>query len=70
VSGQWSETAGPSGLLRFYAAGGPREGTAPLLLLCPELPIIEGARGDVALLRLWLRGAICLNSISKPTLCF
>jgi len=49
VSGQWSEIAGPSGALRFYAAGGPREGAAPLLLLCPELPTIEGARGDVAL---------------------
>jgi alpha/beta superfamily hydrolase len=49
VSGQWSETAGPAGALRFYAAGGPREGTAPLLLLCPELPLIEGTRGDVAL---------------------
>lgn len=49
MSGHWSETAGPSGLLRFYAAGGPREGTAPLLLLCPELPTIEAARGDVAL---------------------
>jgi len=49
VSGQWSETAGPAGPLRFYAAGGPREGTAPLLLLCPELPLIESSRGDVAL---------------------
>lgn len=49
MSGQWSETAGPAGPLRFYAAGGPREGTAPLLLLCPELPLIEGTRGDVAL---------------------
>jgi uncharacterized protein len=49
VSGQWSETAGPSGALRFYAAGGTREGSAPLLLVCPELPTIEGARGDVAL---------------------
>jgi alpha/beta superfamily hydrolase len=49
VSGQWSETAGPAGLLRFYAAGGAREGAAPLLLVCPELPTIEGARGDVAL---------------------
>jgi alpha/beta superfamily hydrolase len=49
VSGHWSETAGPAGTLRFYAADGPRDGTAPLLLLCPELPTIEGARGDVAL---------------------
>ena len=49
MSGKWSETAGPSGALRFYAAGGPREGTAPLLLLCPELPTTEGALGDVAL---------------------
>jgi alpha/beta superfamily hydrolase len=48
VSGEWSEAAGPSGTLRSYAAGGTREGSAPLLLLCPELPTIEGARGDVA----------------------
>jgi len=49
VSGQWSETAGPSGTLRFYAAGGSRDGTAPLLLICPELPSVEGAGADVAL---------------------
>jgi alpha/beta superfamily hydrolase len=49
VSGRWSETDGPAGTLRFYASGGSREGSAPLLLLCPELPTLEGARGDVAL---------------------
>jgi alpha/beta superfamily hydrolase len=49
VSGHWSEASGPAGTLRFYASGGSREGSAPLLLLCPELPTIEGARGDVAL---------------------
>ncbi|MGH9047005.1 MAG: alpha/beta hydrolase family protein [Acidimicrobiales bacterium] len=48
MSGRWSEIAGPAGTLRFYAAGGPRDGSAPLLVLCPELPTIEGARGDVA----------------------
>jgi len=47
VSGKWSEVEGASGALRFYASGGPREGGAPLLLLCPELPTIEGTRGVV-----------------------
>ena len=50
MSGQWSETAGPAGTLRFYAAGDPRQSAAaPLLLLCPELPALEGAQGDVTL---------------------
>jgi pimeloyl-ACP methyl ester carboxylesterase len=50
VSGQWSETEGPAGTLRFYAAGGSRHpSAAPLLLLCPELPALEGAQGDVTL---------------------
>jgi alpha/beta superfamily hydrolase len=49
VSGNWSETTGPSGPLRTYAAGGSREGSAPLLLLCPELPTVEGVRGDLRL---------------------
>ncbi len=48
MSGRWSETAGPAGVLRFYASGGAREGSRPLLVLCPELPSIERARGDVA----------------------
>jgi pimeloyl-ACP methyl ester carboxylesterase len=50
VSGQWSETDGPAGTLRFYAASGPRQSApAPLLLLCPELPALEEAQGDVTL---------------------
>jgi pimeloyl-ACP methyl ester carboxylesterase len=50
VSGQWSEVTGPAGTLRFYAAGGSRRpAPAPLLLLCPELPALEGAKGDVTL---------------------
>ncbi len=48
MSGLWSETDGPAGKLRFYASGGSREGIQPLLLLCPELPTVERARGDVA----------------------
>jgi len=47
VSGRWSETNGPAGTLRFYASGGSREGSGPLLLLCPELPT-EGAGGEGA----------------------
>jgi alpha/beta superfamily hydrolase len=49
VSGRWSETNGPAGTLRYYASGDSREGSAPLLLVCPELPTVEAARGDVAL---------------------
>jgi alpha/beta superfamily hydrolase len=48
VSGQWSEAAGSAGVLRYYAAGGSRL-TAPLLLVCPELPTLEGAREDIGL---------------------
>lgn len=49
MSGQWSQTAGPAGALRYYVAGGARRPAAPLLLVCPELPTVEGAHGDVGL---------------------
>jgi len=49
VSGTWFEAKGAAGALRFYAAGSSREGAAPLLLLCPELPTIEGTRGAFSL---------------------
>jgi alpha/beta superfamily hydrolase len=49
VSGQWREAAGPAGTLRYYAAGMSRRPPAPLLLVCPELPTLEGAHGDVGL---------------------
>ena len=44
MSGKWGEIDGAAGALSFYAAGAPREGGAPLLLLCPELPTIERGR--------------------------
>jgi len=49
VSGQWREAAGPAGTLRYYAAGATRRPPAPLLVVCPELPTLEGAHGDVGL---------------------
>jgi len=46
VSGAWTTVEGPSGALRVYTA--TRGPTTPVLLVCPELPIVEGGTGDVA----------------------
>jgi uncharacterized protein len=45
VSGAWTTIDGPVGTLRLYnATRGPVE---PVLIICPELPVIEGGTGDV-----------------------
>jgi len=45
VSGAWSTIEGPSGELRVYTAS--RGPTQPVLVVCPELPVVEGGTGDV-----------------------
>jgi len=45
VSGAWTSIEGPAGTMRLYAA--TRGPTTPVLIICPELPVVEGGTGDV-----------------------
>jgi putative redox protein len=45
VSGAWTAIEGPAGTLRVYAS--TRGPAVPVLLVCPELPVVEGGTGDV-----------------------
>ena len=45
MSGAWDTIEGPAGTLRVYAS--TRGPAVPVLLVCPELPVVEGGTGDV-----------------------
>lgn len=45
MSGAWTTIDGPTGALRVYAS--TRGPSAPVLVICPELPVVEGGTGDV-----------------------
>jgi alpha/beta superfamily hydrolase len=45
VSGAWTTIEGPAGTLRVYAS--TRGPAVPVLLVSPELPVVEGGTGDV-----------------------
>lgn len=45
MSGAWTTIEGASGTLRVYSA--TRGPAVPVLIVCPELPVVEGGTGDV-----------------------